>query len=332
LQRHTSIPAHRIVQLEWWESAKLARMPGNTNFDSDSDADAYEHQHDWRCVQIHSLHKRSHGNSEQEHGSSSSSPSSHHHPARLDPADTNQLWITATPVQHWASRTMFDRNYRLWAGFCVFLDQQQTFFFPGDTAFPQEFPLFEQVADYIASAKITTNDNDDQDDDNDDSKTIVDLAALPIGAYKPRFLNHASHMEPKDALRVHEILQCRQSVAIHHGTFCLSEEPPDEPPQLLQEAIAEALGAATQEQHQQLGMTRNVNAAAAALNFVAIPHGGRVNLEPISAPPIVGDSYDDGYDGRNIVVEGDSDSAKDGEEDDDDDDDDDDRSRASASG
>jgi L-ascorbate metabolism protein UlaG (beta-lactamase superfamily) len=312
LQRHACIPAHRIVELEWWESAKLVRKPSamdnnkngndnNNNNDADPDGKCEHHLPDWRCVQIHSLHKRNVDNNSKHEQGLASSPSfsmtshqHHHHPARLDPANTNQLWITATPVQHWASRTMFDRNFRLWAGFCVFLDQQQTFFFAGDTAFPQEFPLFEQVADYIASAKTNTttnssNSNNEDDNDYDDNKTIVDLAALPIGAYKPRFLNHTSHMVPKDALRVHEILQCRQSVAIHHGTFCLSEEPPDEPPQLLREAIMAAAAAAAQEHP---GMSRQ---PTAALNFVAIPHGEQINVEPVSSPKdsrIVNDDKD----------------------------------------
>jgi L-ascorbate metabolism protein UlaG (beta-lactamase superfamily) len=356
LQRHACIPAHRIVELEWWESAKLVRKPftmdknSNNNDEADSEDNLCErHQHDWSCVQIHSLHKRNEGSSEQEPTSApfrSITSNHHHHPARLDPANTNQLWITATPVQHWASRTMLDRNYRLWAGFCVFLDQQQTFFFAGDTAFPQEFPLFEQVADYIASAKmnITTNiansnagDNDDNDDD--ENKTIVDLAALPIGAYKPRFLNHTSHMEPKDALRVHQLLQCRQSVAIHHGTFCLSEEPPDEPPRLLREAILEASAGGEQRQQQHEGIGSST-AAASSLNFVAIPHGGRIIVEPVSssASSIVVDDDDEAGavregEGRRIGKDGKDDSDEYREEKNVDDADDDDcNNQVSASG
>ena len=51
-----------------------------------------------------------------------------------------------------------------------------------------------------------------------------DLAAIPIGAYKPRFLNKEAHVNPAEAVTIHSQLRSKQSVAIHWGTFPLSEE------------------------------------------------------------------------------------------------------------
>jgi L-ascorbate metabolism protein UlaG (beta-lactamase superfamily) len=41
------------------------------------------------------------------------------------------------------------------------------------------------------------------------------------------------HMDPDEALRAHEILAARTSIAIHHGTFQLADEGIDTPRQRL---------------------------------------------------------------------------------------------------
>jgi N-acyl-phosphatidylethanolamine-hydrolysing phospholipase D len=96
---------------------------------------------------------------------------------------------------------------------------QGTFYFGGDTALPTDFPLFEQMSDYLAAP--------------------IDLAALPIGAYAPEFFMRDAHMSPSEAVRVHDALQVKKSIGIHWGCFPLSEEPMDEPPLLLRAAAGE---------------------------------------------------------------------------------------------
>jgi L-ascorbate metabolism protein UlaG (beta-lactamase superfamily) len=64
------------------------------------------------------------------------------------------------------------------------------------------------------------------------------LALLPIGAYEPRWFMSAVHMAPEQALRAHEILGARTSIAIHHGTFQLTDESIDTPKQKLRERRA----------------------------------------------------------------------------------------------
>jgi L-ascorbate metabolism protein UlaG (beta-lactamase superfamily) len=67
-----------------------------------------------------------------------------------------------------------------------------------------------------------------------------DLAAIPIGAYEPRWFMKTAHLNPAEAVKVHQELQSRFSIAIQWGTFVLSDEPLDEPPVRLAEALAEA--------------------------------------------------------------------------------------------
>lgn len=48
-----------------------------------------------------------------------------------------------------------------------------------------------------------------------------------------------AHVEPKEALRIHRDLRSNRSVAIHWGSFQLSEELLDAPPRDLKHAIRE---------------------------------------------------------------------------------------------
>ena len=127
------------------------------------------------------------------------------------------LTLTCAPAQHWGSRTMWDRNQRLW---CSWACQTPTrnFYFGGDTGYPLEFPLFRLIGDTLGP---------------------FDLSALPIGAYAPRFFMADSHVNPHEAVQIHEQIRSKQSVAIHWGTFALAEEDDDEPARLLQEANVE---------------------------------------------------------------------------------------------
>jgi N-acyl-phosphatidylethanolamine-hydrolysing phospholipase D len=63
-----------------------------------------------------------------------------------------------------------------------------------------------------------------------------DLAAIPIGAYAPRWFMQIMHLDPAEAVRVHQDVKARQSLAIHWGTFSnLTDESLYEPPQRLAE-------------------------------------------------------------------------------------------------
>ena len=65
----------------------------------------------------------------------------------------------------------------------------------------------------------------------------IELALLPIGAYQPRWFMRPAHMNPADAVQAHLDLQARLSVAMHFGTFRLTDEAWDDPPRHLGEAL-----------------------------------------------------------------------------------------------
>lgn len=64
-----------------------------------------------------------------------------------------------------------------------------------------------------------------------------DLAAIPIGAYEPRWFMKYQHVDPEEAVRIHIDVQTKRSVAIHWGTFALANEHYLEPPVKLSEAL-----------------------------------------------------------------------------------------------
>ena len=68
----------------------------------------------------------------------------------------------------------------------------------------------------------------------------IDLAALPIGAYAPRWFMQGQHIDPAQAVQLHRELRARRSLAIHWGSFELADDALDEPPRLLRAALAEA--------------------------------------------------------------------------------------------
>ena len=48
---------------------------------------------------------------------------------------------------------------------------------------------------------------------------------IPIGAYQPRHIMRSMHMNPEEAARVFLETRCRRAVAMHWGTFRLTDEP-----------------------------------------------------------------------------------------------------------
>ncbi|HSC83792.1 MAG TPA: MBL fold metallo-hydrolase, partial [Pseudomonas sp.] len=117
----------------------------------------------------------------------------------------NDLELHGVPVQHWSSRTRGDTNRTLWMGF-VITSPEGPLLFPGDTGLGPEFALINQRFGPMR------------------------FAALPIGAYAPRWFMRDHHMNPDDAVQAHQQLQSRHSLAIHFGTFNLTDEGQFAPP------------------------------------------------------------------------------------------------------
>ena len=65
-----------------------------------------------------------------------------------------------------------------------------------------------------------------------------DLALIPIGAYEPRWFMAPMHMNPAEAVAWHQASGARRSLAMHWGTFQLSDEGRDDPIKALAAARA----------------------------------------------------------------------------------------------
>ena len=63
------------------------------------------------------------------------------------------------------------------------------------------------------------------------------LALLPIGAYEPRWFMRYGHMNPEEAVLVHKELGGPHTLAVHYGTFRLSDESYEDPLLDLAEAL-----------------------------------------------------------------------------------------------
>jgi L-ascorbate metabolism protein UlaG (beta-lactamase superfamily) len=64
------------------------------------------------------------------------------------------------------------------------------------------------------------------------------LALLPIGAYEPRWIMRNNHMNPEEALEALELCGAERALGHHWGTFRLTNEAVDAPPQRLSTALA----------------------------------------------------------------------------------------------
>jgi len=126
-------------------------------------------------------------------------------------AKSSALPIALTPARHFSARSPFDRNFALWGGFMLEVDDARVFF-AGDTAYA---PFFVEIRQRFGP---------------------IDLALLPIGAYEPRWFMQAVHMNPAEAVQAHLDLEASESIGTHFGTFRLTTEGIDEPLRALREA------------------------------------------------------------------------------------------------
>jgi len=116
------------------------------------------------------------------------------------------LAISIVPARHWSMRYPWDRNEALWGG-CVIRAPEGTAYHSGDTAF---FEQFEEIGRRAGP---------------------IDWAMLPIGAYEPRWFMEPQHMCPEEAVEAARLLGAKHFVAMHWGTFKLTDEPVGEPPE-----------------------------------------------------------------------------------------------------
>lgn len=131
--------------------------------------------------------------------------------------------IACVPAQHFSGRGLRDRDATLWCGWTVAV-AEWTMFFAGDTGLHPEFrAIGERYGPF-------------------------DVALIPIGAYDPRWFMRPVHMDPEEAVAAFTQLTGASAnagrrcvmVPVHWGTFKLTDEPMDEPPERTRAAWANA--------------------------------------------------------------------------------------------
>jgi L-ascorbate metabolism protein UlaG (beta-lactamase superfamily) len=127
----------------------------------------------------------------------------------------DRVQIVFTPAQHFSGRGLKDRDKALWGGLSILTDKDH-FFFAGDTGYSEHFSHIYQK---LGAPR---------------------LALLPIGAYEPRHIMKEMHMNPYDAVQAHIDLNAKQSLAIHHRTFQLTDEAINQPLLDLADAMTQA--------------------------------------------------------------------------------------------
>jgi L-ascorbate metabolism protein UlaG (beta-lactamase superfamily) len=118
------------------------------------------------------------------------------------------LRVAFVPSQHWSRRGLFDINRSLWGGF-VIAGSRSRLYHSGDTAY---FEGFARIGARYGP---------------------LDAALLPIGAYDPPWFMEKQHLNPEQAVQSFLDLGARHFLAMHWGTFKLTDEPLDEPPRRL---------------------------------------------------------------------------------------------------
>lgn len=121
---------------------------------------------------------------------------------------SNGDWkVTLTPAKHWGARTLHD-HHRGYGGF-VLEHQGRKIYHAGDSAY---FEGFLEIG----------------------RRCAPEIALLPIGAYYPDSFRKV-HMGPDEAMKVFHDLGARWFIPMHFGTFKLSFESMDAPPEWLKE-------------------------------------------------------------------------------------------------
>lgn len=122
--------------------------------------------------------------------------------------------VEALPSQHWSSRSLGDMRQTLWASWAITFNtqtdentnSQYVIWFAGDTGYNKV--QFREIGNYLGAS---------------------DLALIPIGAYAPRWFMQPYHVNPEEAIKLHQDVNSLLSIGMHWGTFPLTAEAPMAP-------------------------------------------------------------------------------------------------------
>lgn len=133
---------------------------------------------------------------------------------------SHKMQFTAVPAQHFSGRNIHDSGKTLWAGWVVeFFEPSITkrLYFAGDTGY--------NPIDFKAIGKRWPH---------------MDLSLIPIGSYVPRRFMSPVHVDPWQAVQIHQEVSSKQSIGMHWNTFKLSDEEVHRPPYDLFQALSQA--------------------------------------------------------------------------------------------
>lgn len=123
-------------------------------------------------------------------------------------AGTGEVIIHFVPVQHWSSRSPWDRNATLWGGFVAQAQVNQapySMFFSGDTGYSKDFiDIGKRFGGF-------------------------DFSQIAVGCYEPRWFMQNQHVNEEDAVKIHLDVKSKLSMGVHWGTFRLCDEAIDAP-------------------------------------------------------------------------------------------------------
>ncbi len=122
------------------------------------------------------------------------------------------LKISPTPARHFTARSLWDRNRAHWCGWMLG-GAGCSIWHAGDSGYCEGFQQIGAI------------------------HGPIDFGMIPIGAYQPRRIMRTMHMNPEEAVQAFVDSRCRRAVAMHWGTFRLTDEPMGEPPLLLAAAL-----------------------------------------------------------------------------------------------
>ena len=127
--------------------------------------------------------------------------------------EADNIKFESVPAQHFSGRGMFDRDQTLWAGYVIHSPEGRVYF-AGDTGYDDK--MFREIG-YRAGP--------------------IDIALIPIGAYKPAWFMSPIHVSPEEAVKIHKDVSAEISIAMHYGTFPLADDGQHEPVMDLQNSL-----------------------------------------------------------------------------------------------
>ena len=207
---------HRVVELDWWQGVRVVRGPGVGAARGAAGDPA------GGALQISALHFAPPTANVTAEAPTSviNAPSGLNaiNPSTTPPIAEVGADFYLTPVQHWSARSINDRSRTLWGGWSV-LSPQLNWYFSGDTGYSPDFADTRRRLGPLAPTQA-----------GKPKAPLFDLALLAVGAYAPRWFMAQQHVNPAEAVQIHQDLGAALSVGIHWGTFELTDEPLDQPP------------------------------------------------------------------------------------------------------